>query len=113
LADGPRQSINALTLYAVYMSKKNNKGDWYDVTKYFRGNTVVATALTLSTLLTVLIFAGSLLLLIAAALLYVPVLCRIRGNLKEYCCHKVDKVMVIGIHDVGARSLTYTLTAYR
>lgn len=91
LADGPRQGINALTLYAVYQSKKNNRGDWYDVTKYFRGNTIIASALTLSTLFTVLIFAGSLALLILAALLYTPVLCHIRGNLKEYCCHKVDK----------------------
>jgi len=91
LSDGPRQSINALTLYAVYLSKKNNVGEWYDVTKYFRGNTIIASALTLSTLFTVLIFAGSLLLLIVAAFLYIPLLCHIRGNLKEYCCHKVDK----------------------
>ena len=97
LADGPRQSINALTLYAVYQSKKSNKGEWYDLTKYFRGNTLIASALTLSTLFTVLIFVGSLLLLIAAALLYVPLLCHIRGNLKEYCCHKVDKVSDINI----------------
>jgi len=82
-------------LYAVYQSKKSNSGEWYDLTKYFRGNTVIATALTLSTLFTVLIFAGSLLLLIAAAVLYVPLLCHIRGNLKEYCCHKVDKVIGI------------------
>ena len=97
LADGPRQSINALTLYAVYQSKKSNKGEWYDLTKYFRGNTLIASALTLSTLFTVLIFVGSLLLLIAAALLYVPLLCHIRGNLKEYCCHKVDKVSGINL----------------
>jgi len=43
-------------------------------------------------LATVLIFAGSLILLVAAALLYVPLLCYIQGNLKEYVCHKVDKV---------------------
>jgi len=43
-------------------------------------------------LFTVIIFIGSLLLLIVAAVLYVPLLCYIRGNLKEYCCHKVDKV---------------------
>ena len=97
LADGPRQSINALTLYAVYQSKKGNDGEWYDLTKYFRGNTLIASALTLSTLFTVLIFVGSLLLLIAAALLYVPLLCHIRGNLKEYCCHKVDKVSGINL----------------
>jgi Ca2+/Na+ antiporter len=33
-------------------------------------------------LATVLIFAGSLILLVAAALLYVPLLCYIQGNLK-------------------------------
>lgn len=41
---------------------------------------------------TVLIFAGSLILLIAASIMYVPLLCYIQGNLKEYVCHKVDKV---------------------
>jgi len=29
--------------------------------------------------------------LIAAAICYIPLLFYIRGNLKEYCCHKVDK----------------------
>jgi len=37
------------------------------------------------------IFIGSLLLLVAAGILYIPLVCYIRGNLKEYCCHKVDK----------------------
>jgi hypothetical protein len=33
--------------------------------------------------------------LVAAALLYVPLLCYIQGNLKEYVCHKVDKVSLV------------------
>lgn len=90
LADGPRQSINALTLYSFYLVKKG-KGPWYYVPKYFEGNTVVTSALTVSTFFTVVIFAGSLLLLIVAGICYVPLLCHIQGNLKEYCCHKVDK----------------------
>lgn len=90
LADGPRQSINALTLYAFYLVKEN-KGPWYDVSKYFEGNTVITSALTVSTFFTVAIFAGTLLLLIMAGICYVPLLCHIQGNLKEYCCHKVDK----------------------
>lgn len=81
LADGPRQSINALTLYAFYLSKQN-KGDWYDISKYFAGNDLVTTALTISTAFTVLVFAGSLLLLIMAAFCYIPLLCHIQGNLK-------------------------------
>ncbi|KAI0269179.1 hypothetical protein BC834DRAFT_841789 [Gloeopeniophorella convolvens] len=90
-ADGPRQVINALTLFAIYLAKKNDKTPWYNLGKYFAGNTLIATALTISTLFTVIIFAGSLLLLIVAAICYIPLLCYIKGNLKEYCCHKVDK----------------------
>jgi len=90
LADGPRQSINALTLYAFYLSKTED-GAWYDISKYFAGNNLVTTGLTISTAFTVLIFAGSLLLLIIAGICYIPLLCHIQGNLKEYCCHKVDK----------------------
>ncbi|KAI0069119.1 hypothetical protein BV25DRAFT_1834164 [Artomyces pyxidatus] len=89
-ADGPRQVINALTLYAIYLSKKGNT-PWYDFGKYFAGNNFITTALTISTLFTVVIFAGSLLLLIVAGICYIPLLCYIKGNLKEYCCHKVDK----------------------
>jgi len=90
-ADGPRQVINALTLYAIYLAKKDDKSPWFNFKKYFVGNNLITTALTVSTLFTVLIFAGSLLLLIIAAVCYVPLLCYIKGNLKEYCCHKVDK----------------------
>lgn len=90
LADGPRQAINALTLYAIYLAKRDD-GAWYDVGKYFAGNTLITTALTISTLFTTLVFAGSLLLLIIAGICYIPLLCYIQGNLKEYVCHKVDK----------------------
>lgn len=89
-AEGPRQSINALTLYALYLSKED-KGAWYDVDKYFSGNSYITIALTISTAFTTLIFALSLIMLIAAGICYVPLLCYIQGNLKEYCCYKVDK----------------------
>jgi len=91
LADGPRQTINALTLYAIYLARKDRPGAWYDVPKYFTGNNLSTSALTVTTFFTVVVFAGSLLLLIAAGIAYVPLLCYIQGNLKEYCCHKVDK----------------------
>jgi len=91
LADGPRQTINALTLYAIYLARKDRPGSWYDVPKYFNGNGLSTSALTVTTFFTVVVFAGSLLLLIAAGIAYIPLLCYIRGNLKEYCCHKVDK----------------------
>jgi len=92
LADAPRQTINALTLYAIYLVKRDNLDKWYDIGKWFAGNKSLSTSiLTVTTFLTVLVFAGSLLLLIVAAICYIPLLCRIQGNLKEYCCHKVDK----------------------
>ncbi|KAH8106112.1 hypothetical protein BXZ70DRAFT_918290 [Cristinia sonorae] len=91
LADGPRQSINALTLYAFILSKQSDDTDWWDIKIYFTGNSFVTTALTITTAFTVLVFAGSLLLLLIAGVCYIPLLCHIQGNLKEYCCHKVDK----------------------
>jgi len=90
LSDGPRQTINALTLYSIYLARRDN-GPWYDVSKYFTGNSVSTSALTVSTFFTFVIFAGSLLLLIIAGICYIPLLCYIQGNLKEYVCHKVDK----------------------
>ncbi|KAI6105675.1 hypothetical protein EDD16DRAFT_1582153 [Pisolithus croceorrhizus] len=90
LSDGPRQTINALTLYSIYLAKKGN-GPWYNVSKYFMGNSFSTSALMISTFFTFVIFAGSLILLICAGIFYIPLLCYIQGNLKEYVCHKVDK----------------------
>lgn len=91
LADAPRQAINALTLYAVYLVKKDNPGGWYDVRKYFKDSSNSTSALTVSSFFTVAVCLGSMLLLAIAAICYIPLLLHIRGNLKEYCCHKVDK----------------------
>jgi hypothetical protein len=41
-----------------------------------------AQALMITTSLTVVVFAGSMLILIMAGICYVPLLCYIRGNLK-------------------------------
>ena len=35
LADTPRQTINALTLYAIYLTKKSDPRPWYFIQKYF------------------------------------------------------------------------------
>ncbi|EJD01444.1 uncharacterized protein FOMMEDRAFT_126370 [Fomitiporia mediterranea MF3/22] len=90
LSDGPRQAINGLTLYSFYLSQKTKPGSVWDLNKYTNGS-IITGALIFSTLTTVLIFAGSALLLMAAGVFYIPLLCYIQGNLKEYCCHKVDK----------------------
>ncbi len=82
LADAPRQTINALTLYAIWLVKHKNPGAWYDLSKYFDGNSLSTSALTVTTFFTVTICAGSLLLLIVAGICYIPLLLHIRGNLK-------------------------------
>ncbi|WVR04843.1 hypothetical protein IAU60_001855 [Kwoniella sp. DSM 27419] len=87
LADGPRQSINALILYSFAYA---NGFQTHDIPAYW-DNSAVTAMLLFAMIFTVLIFAGSLLLLIVAAVCYVPLLCYIQGNLKEYVCHKVDK----------------------
>ncbi|KAK6903455.1 hypothetical protein I203_106958 [Kwoniella mangroviensis CBS 8507] len=87
LADGPRQSINALVLYSFAYAYGFQTSD---IPAYW-DNSAITAMLLFSMIATVLIFAGSLLLLIVAAICYVPLLCYIQGNLKEYVCHKVDK----------------------
>jgi hypothetical protein len=48
LSDGPRQTINDLTLYNIYLAQ-NDKGAWYDVSKCFAGKSLSTSALTVST----------------------------------------------------------------
>ncbi|CAH7675380.1 hypothetical protein BY996DRAFT_6686503 [Phakopsora pachyrhizi] len=86
LADAPRQVINGLTLYSFAKSVNFTT----DISKWYGGSFAKASVL-LSMGFTVVIWIGSFILLLAAALMYVPLLCYIQGNLKEYCCHKVDK----------------------
>jgi hypothetical protein len=57
---------------------------------------------------TVVIFAGSLILLVVAAFLYIPLLCYIQGNLKEYVCHKVDKVSINTLEHLPPRLMSDT-----
>jgi hypothetical protein len=70
LADAPRQTVNALTLYSF---GKVNKWQTDDLTAYYDGS-IVTAALLCSMIFTLLVFVG--------AILYVPLLCHIRGNLK-------------------------------
>jgi len=91
-ADAPRQTINAMTLVSFYLAKNtgpNHKGNWWDLSTYTAS--FVTGGLIISLVFTVLVCAGSLLLLLAAGICYIPLLCYIQGNLKEYCCHKIDK----------------------
>lgn len=81
LADGPRQVINGLTLYSFYLAHKDKPGSFFDIDKYTNGS-LITGALIFSTLSTVILFAGSAILLLLAGIFYIPLLCYIRGNLK-------------------------------
>ena len=88
LAEGPRQVLNAITLYSV----AKNEDFSFDIHKYQAEFTTIQGVVMSFMLLTVTIWALSFIRLLVAGLLYWPLLvCHIRGNLKEYCCHKVDK----------------------
>lgn len=86
LADAPRQVINGLTLYSF--GKAFNFTT--DVSKYIDGS-VIRAIILVTMIFTVVIWIGSFILLLIAAFMYIPLLCYIQGNLKEYCCHKIDK----------------------
>ncbi|KAJ3036776.1 hypothetical protein HDV00_002388 [Rhizophlyctis rosea] len=58
-------------------------------------------ATTYLTIFSLLLWAISAVQLMIAAGIYIPLLCRIRGNLKEYCCHKIDKRNGFGEPEAG------------
>ncbi|KAK3829253.1 MAG: hypothetical protein J3Q66DRAFT_27115 [Benniella sp.] len=93
LADAPRQVINATILYQTFRGHAISFGpkgifDWDDVV----GPDMILKKITLGGMIfTVFMFAFSLIMLLAAVVLYIPLVSHIRGNLKEYCCHKIDK----------------------
>lgn len=89
LADGPRQCINGIILYTIAKVYDFNF-DWSTLSKYWGGSAVTALLL-FAMITTVLLFLIGFISLCIAAVLYVPLLCYIQGNLKEYVCHKVDK----------------------
>lgn len=91
IAEAPRQIINVVTLevLAPEWLKIHNGQVRFDNTAL--GETWMQQVLTGTMAFSVLIFTINFILVCAATVLYIPLLCHIRGNLKEYCCHKVDK----------------------
>lgn len=90
LAEAPRQVINAVTLYALIKAwVKHN----YQLADLFNamGHDVITKMMTGTMAFSFVIFVISFFMICIAAILYIPLLCHIQGNLKEYCCHKVDK----------------------
>lgn len=90
LAEAPRQVINIVTLKTI-IPKWIQINNGLIISNDGLGKHAVQRIMTGTMIFSTVIFAISFILLCAAAVIYIPVLCHIQGNLKEYCCHKVDK----------------------
>ncbi|KAF9897292.1 hypothetical protein BX616_005861, partial [Lobosporangium transversale] len=86
-ADGPRQVINAIILMTIIKSQGNSLNIFEY--KVAGGNTTKITLVLMTFTLTLWII--SILLMLVAVCLYIPLVMQIQGNLKEFCCHKIDK----------------------
>ncbi|KAF9384404.1 hypothetical protein BGX21_001312 [Mortierella sp. AD011] len=88
-ADGPRQVINGIILITVVL--KNKKNDDYDFA-FWNWNFPIMTRITIGMMtFTLTLWVISILLMFVAVVLYIPLVIHIKGNLKEFCCHKIDK----------------------
>jgi hypothetical protein len=91
LAEAPRQVINIVTLIAITPKWiEINKGTLV-IDNSSLGKNLMQQIMTGTMMFSVIVFAISFVLMCIAAAIYIPLLCHIQGNLKEYCCHKVDK----------------------
>ncbi|KAI5807361.1 hypothetical protein DFH27DRAFT_315664 [Peziza echinospora] len=101
-AEGPRQAINAITLYSVMkIPKKVNKGEelsailkffenFGDLAKENRSQAIILGAMCF----TLIIWVFAMLQLLIAAILYVIYLCHVVGSnasLRDYCKIRVDE----------------------
>ncbi|KAG0202595.1 hypothetical protein BGX33_009574 [Mortierella sp. NVP41] len=91
LADAPRQIINATILYQTFHKHLNSSFfDWDKIVG--QGNNFIYKKISLGAMMfTVFMFALSLIMLISAVIMYIPLVNHIRGNLKEFCCHEIGK----------------------
>ncbi|KAK9763904.1 Potassium transporter [Basidiobolus ranarum] len=98
-AEAPRQVINGYILVNAIIKgvdklrgKNMSIGAVIDAATGSTGGSDFSTKLTFITMgVPCLLFIISALRTIFAAVLYLFLVCEIQGNLKEYCCHKIDK----------------------
>lgn len=91
LTEAPRQVINIVTLIALAPKWVQMKEGTLTLHNAALGKSILQQIMTVTMAFSVAIFIISFGLVCVTALMYVPLLCHIQGNLKEYCCHKVDK----------------------
>ncbi|KAI9358498.1 hypothetical protein BD770DRAFT_343934 [Pilaira anomala] len=92
IAQGPRQIIAGFTVYAILSSALIVDGKFQFSTDWDKYGKDWPQRLALFSMsFTCILWILATLQIFLAVLLYFPVLCQIQGNLKEYCCHKIDK----------------------
>ena len=84
-ADGPRQVINGIILITVI------KGTGFNLEFWNYGFSTMNSITMGLMMFTLTLWVISVLLMIVAVILYIPLVIHIQGNLKEFCCHKIDK----------------------
>ncbi|KAF9432659.1 hypothetical protein BGZ76_010499 [Entomortierella beljakovae] len=89
LADAPRQVINASILYQIFQGRFRD-GSFLRWGELFK-NDILKMVSVGAMIFTVTVFALSSIMFLSAIILYIPLVSHIQGNLKEYCCHKIDK----------------------
>ncbi|KAJ3099933.1 hypothetical protein HDU97_002665 [Phlyctochytrium planicorne] len=95
LAEFPRQLIFSLNIRDVVNSLSKNPNvilQIMDAYKMIARNkpTIELMAFSLSAI-SVGVWVVSFISLVIAFVMFIPLLCTMRGNLKEYVCHKIDK----------------------
>ncbi|KAI9136833.1 hypothetical protein BKA69DRAFT_1128760 [Paraphysoderma sedebokerense] len=97
-AEAPRQAINCLLLYSQFKNliKRSHGG----LRNEFQFQLLLDEVMKqkdrakfgmFMMLFVFLMWAVNVLMVVFAITVYIPLLCKIRGNLKEYCCHMIDK----------------------
>ncbi|KAI3656439.1 hypothetical protein MP638_006286 [Amoeboaphelidium occidentale] len=89
LAEAPRAAIYSINLFYYYDKYRGTIFTKDPQTLNFSDFAILALSFT------VLLFLIDLASMVFAYLLYIPFMMQIRGNLKEYCCHKIDKRIAI------------------
>ena len=87
LVEAPKAGINIYTLLATHQALTN-------VDKLMDGSAfsgLTNNFVTILVMVGIALFFMSAISVLVAGIIYVPLICEIRGNIKEYCCHKVDK----------------------
>ncbi|ORY79971.1 hypothetical protein BCR37DRAFT_381399 [Protomyces lactucae-debilis] len=86
LSEGPRQAINAMTVFSVLSTRNFSfKPEAYENITYFQWTVLGFMALSL------IIWLFSFVRFCLAALLFFPILCHIRGGLTEFVVRRIDK----------------------